>query len=119
LPLEEVLFTCGLGRVILANGATIEGAKDFETRFVDLRTGQGVQSVSEMKPGEKATVGCTFPPIDPSNPISLADVAIKVTFHPFLIPKKINRNFRFQTERAGDGHLYWFPQPEAGATYFK
>ena len=67
--------------------------------------------IKGMKPGERATVPCFFPVIF-KDPLQSADVVLIVRFKvPFIPWVPFENDYRFQTSRAGDGNLYWFPQP--------
>lgn len=69
-------------------------------------------SLLRMKPGERATVPCFFP-ITSDDPLQSADVVLLVRFKIAFIPwlPCCENDYRFQTSRAGDKNLYWFPQP--------
>lgn len=102
LPIHDVTFRCAIRHYKGANGGNIEvykGGGITPSGFV----------LSEMPPGEKATVGCPFP-FKGWEPVISADFDFVVVYRPDFLPWKQEKRFRFGTVKGGDGLLRWYPR---------
>lgn len=44
-------------------------------------------------------------------PLAYADIAISVTYNPWRLPVRLEKQFRFETRKMSDGKMYWFSKP--------
>jgi len=72
-------------------------------------------SFLSLKSGQKMTIPFVFRQIiglSSQDKVTTADIFFKITFTSVIWPHfTYSRNFRFVTQQAKDGNLYWFPQP--------
>jgi hypothetical protein len=114
LPMENVMFRCGIAGAKIKEGPEIKGAPNFGTSFIVLTDKDGkiaAQNLGspEMLPGERSTMPyCSFPWL---NPVEGADIGIVVTFRVGYTPFSQTRVFQFATLKDASGKLHWFPFP--------
>lgn len=75
-----------------------------------------IDVADSLAPSEKWTVKCRFPHVYTdkgplSKTLESADIQISISYQPYGLPLKLNREFRFQTMKTADGAWHWLPYP--------
>lgn len=99
ITLNKVEGMTAIKSIELASGMKLVGPDSFTGGVILDKNRAPV-----MKPGEKLTV---FSPFEfGNNPVSFADIAISVSYELPIVHVKMEKVFRFTTEKGN-----WFPQP--------
>jgi hypothetical protein len=108
LPLRDVTVLLGVGRIVFGTGRLDPNVvPNFRSRLVRPEWQHHRLAMDERF---AVTVGDLFR-TDSTARVSAADIAVVVTYKPWLLPLSGEKVFRFVTKRQTDGLLYWYPLP--------
>ncbi len=108
IPLEGLNVYVGLGRVVTEPAQMDQNIEpDFKAQ---LARSEWTNHRLSMDERFTITIGDLFS-IGDGVRLSGADIAIVVSYHPWIIPLRREKVFRFVTKRQTDGRLYWYSRP--------
>lgn len=108
IPLEDLNVSMGLGQVV-TEPAQIN--PNFVPNFMS-RLARPEWANHRLSMDEKftITIGDLFS-FGGEAKLSGADIAIVISYRPWIIPLRREKIFRFVTKRQTDGQLYWYSRP--------
>ncbi len=108
IPLENINVALGIGQIVT-------GSKQIDPNFIPsfesriARTDWKHRRLS-MDERYTITIGDIFH-LGPEVNLSGADVAIVVSYNPWILPIRKEKVLRFVTKQQTDGRLYWYSRP--------
>ena len=86
----------------MSDRVTLIGRADYQTTFTPTQWANHALNVDDS-----LTIILT----DIINRADDGDIAIVVSYEPWILPIRLRKTFRFVTRRQNNGRTYWFAQP--------